>query len=360
MLGRFSYPIAKPEYELIKDECVVRSTVPTAREFLVSSSIDPRVAALLESDAVPALKSSQLHDGLHVGFKGSLPLMPVIRPMIRTASGYLLAGEFTRPTGALCWSLPSGIDLAKWAQLATECWSELAPDRFPSNEDDWHADRRWQTAAEARAALALAARVAINDVARAALTAAEDALRADCAAATRAATCGARRLLTAQGDELKLAVGEALSSFGFRVIDYDTVAPQGDRLEDLRITDPTSAGWEAIAEVRGYVQGAKLNDLLRIPRFASRYAVAQKREPSACWYVVNQFLDRDPASRDRALSSNPGEVETFATDYRGVLIDTVDLFRLLASVEAGDTPASEARRLLSEARGRFNFPVVGA
>jgi hypothetical protein len=168
--------------------------------------------------------------------------------------------------------------------------------------------------------------------------------------AALAADEGPRRLLTAHGDALVDAVEVALSNLGFEVENRDRTATEGDRLEDLRIRDPSEPGWLSLAEVRGYKHGAQVNDLLRIGRFVTRYVRTGATEPSRRWYIVNAFSGIDPAQRERALQSNPDEVGTFTEDG-GAVIETRVLYRLDQAMRRSTRRAAEIRSFLRSATG---------
>ncbi|WP_075764688.1 maleylpyruvate isomerase N-terminal domain-containing protein [Actinoalloteichus fjordicus] len=140
----------------------------------------------------------------------------------------------------------------------------------------------------------------------------------------------------------------------------DTVFPQGQRREDLRVRDPDEPGWEAIVEIKGYTRGAQVNHLARIRRWASRYATDHGRAPDALWHVVNHFRTTDPSARPVVLPDDDALVDLVAEG--GVLIDTRDLFTAARDVQAG-TVAADVRKLLCGARGRWNHsepPVADA
>jgi hypothetical protein len=275
-------------------------------------------------------------------------------PFLTDGDGLVLAGGFARPGDlAETWCLPGGVDTPAWVAVAIEHWHASAPDRFPRRAD-WLTRPEWITPSE-----------------RAAIQAAEDhdatlrhyleqhqrravELATNLTDAQGAATEGARRLLTRQGDHLVAAVAQTLIDIGFGVQHMDPLtAEKGAKLEDLRVSVD---GWEALAEVRGYRGGAQLNDMLRVGRFVARFAAENGRLPRATWYVVNQFIDRDPDTRDRPLASNPEEVATFA-ESSGLIIDTRDLFRLWSAAIGGELTHEEARLLLVNARGMFAYPV---
>jgi hypothetical protein len=162
-----------------------------------------------------------------------------------------------------------------------------------------------------------------------------------------------RRLLTAQGDDLRAEVISALKDIGFTVTDVDTeAAKKGDLLEDLRVTDPDSPGWIALAEVRGYGAGAKVSDLQRIGRFVERYIKAEGKPPSSRWYVVNHHIGWDPSIRPTPLASNREEVELFS-EVDGLVIDTRSLFTIRHEVRTGLKTEALARRSFRESRGWY-------
>jgi hypothetical protein len=162
--------------------------------------------------------------------------------------------------------------------------------------------------------------------------------------------------VTSQSTDLVTSVTAALSAFGFQVEDMDAVFPPGDRREDLRVHD---GDWTAIAEVKGYKDGAKSGDLPRIQRFVTRYLRDEKHEPDAAWYVVNQFKDESPEARQEALRSQPDDLAAFA-ESPGLVIDTRDLLRLWLAVQRGDIDPSTARSLLKSSSGLFSYiPTPG-
>ncbi|KRC65553.1 hypothetical protein ASE12_12790 [Aeromicrobium sp. Root236] len=207
---------------------------------------------------------------------------------------------------------------------------------------DWHSDPQWQTVDQREATSKISELDAEHAEAARVYQARRAELEMERLDAAKRAELGARRLLEAQGDTLKDEVAEAFREFGFTVEDADKEhAKKGDLLEDLRVLDPDDPDWVALVEVRGYSGGAKLSDLQRITRFATRFAAANRRVPSACWYVVNHFLGTDPGKRDEPLASNEEEVATFNEDG-GLIIGTPELFVLRERVRRGDLTAAEA------------------
>jgi hypothetical protein len=167
---------------------------------------------------------------------------------------------------------------------------------------------------------------------------------------------GRRILLTGQGDVLCEQVAQTLEAFGLEVERMDPNWPVGDKREDLRIRDPSTALWVAIVEVRGYRKGAQLTDLIRLhSRFRSRYQADVGELPNATWLITNHFIDDDPESREAVLRSNQAEIDAFGADG-ALVIDSVDLFRLGSAVIAGRISKVDARKALVAASGKFTPP----
>jgi hypothetical protein len=142
------------------------------------------------------------------------------------------------------------------------------------------------------------------------------------------------------------------------VTDMDKLTKKGDRREDLRVAIPDRPGWTALVEVRGYKRGAQVNDLQRIGgRFRRRYLQETERDADKVWYVVNQYLGEEPDGRPPTFSYNQQDLETFAEDD-GLVIDTVDLFRLLVALQRQEIEAGFARDRLIDASGRFDLATV--
>jgi hypothetical protein len=235
-----------------------------------------------------------------------------------------------------------------------ESWRELSPDRFPA-PPDWRVVSEWQSAQELAAIEHLATLRLEREATVARLSQQEDQAETERKLASEVADASLRRLLTDQGPTLVNEVLETLIELGFAPQDMDSVHPAGDRREDLRITTPDDPTWEAIAEVRGYQAGAKVNDFLRLSRFAVRYAAEKQRSPSAIWYIANIFIRQSPSERPPMLDSSNDEVEEFS-NAGGLVVDTRDLFRLRRAVQDGHLDKVAARRLLTAKTGRFKYP----
>lgn len=334
-------------------------SISNATEFEIPAGLDPTVARLVNTDLIPiaeAQGANSYASSEKLSYTAALGRSGVT-PFLQTTEPRILAGSFRRPFDeAHLWFLPLGANPVAWVSAAIAAWRAVNGERFPSPLD-WSTGSEWQTPSEH------AASVAIDDLTdeRSRLIAALDQQSAQAevtlAAAREAADLTERRLLTSQGTTLVGAAIEAFRALGFTVIDMDTITPETDRLEDLRISAPEDdPHWEAIAEVRGYASGAKVSDLIRIHgRFAPRYTKEKGHPPSASWYIANQFLKLDPSLRSAILETNPDEVSEFGASD-GLAIDTRDLLRLWLAVQRAAISPADARRLLRDAFGRFRFP----
>lgn len=156
---------------------------------------------------------------------------------------------------------------------------------------------------------------------------------------------GVQRLLTAQGDDLTDAVKEALETLGYAVQDMDAPkAPGEPRLEDLRITLPGRTGWTVLAEVKGYKNDAKVNDLQQLPgRPLRKYVDETGHRPSSLWHIVNTRIEENPSARKRARRHFNTEDTTLIAEYEGLILETRDLFEAAKAVDRGDHTPEEIR-----------------
>jgi hypothetical protein len=282
-----------------------------------------------------------------------------MQPLLVTTEPTAVAGIFQRRGGsAACLALPEGSNIVAWTRPAVEVWSEVAPERFPA-PPAWEHGERWMTSGERRRVKELEAVDSEWQEVRAGFAKRRAAAQEELIQARAEADAHQRRLLVAQGDDLVAAVTEALEAIGFEGRNMDEVWPQNDRREDLRVTARDHPGWNAIVEVRGYVRGAKQSDLLRISgRFVPRYMEDEGKAPSSAWYIVNHDLRRDPSQGDEVLAGNEAEITEFANGVAaGLVVDTVTLFKVLISVEAGAIDAPAARAELIGQKGIFRLTL---
>lgn len=326
-----------------------------------------RISHLTHEHLEPILKQRERHQIFRQGpARGSVAMSaaagpadprqatPSLDPFIETADGKCLAGRYPRSDASEAWVLPFDVpDVVPWLQAALAEWHSLAPDRFPG-VPDWSHQDAWSTAQEQQVRRDL---TAVEQARHQALQEFDDKARRlqdDLREAREAADRYERALLTAQDDALRLAVMRALREFGLDVVDADAEAEPGDDLEDLRVSDPDVPGWVALVEVKGYAKGAKTEAIGQFMRFQKRYMTREGRMADAEWYVVNQFLGRDPSLRQPALQGSPGDVSAFAAGG-GLVIDTVVLFKLLMDVREQRRTPQDVRSLLRNSTGRLSL-----
>lgn len=330
-----------------------------AEEFNVPDSIPEELRGLVEGILVPKLRTERQHHILRPSSSYPPALSMVdLRPLIATSTGECLAGMFRRRGNlADCWCLPDLLEnLAPWVSAAVDVWRAERPELFPE-QDQWKRAPEWHTPEEAIVAEKLARLRRERDEYLQGVVAQESQLESEMASANMAGDDGARGVLTEQGDELVRRVGRLLIDLGLGIEFMDDKWPPGDRREDLRLSTADS-DWRAIVEVRGYKRGAALVDLQRLGRFRARYVRDEGVEPDAMWYIVNQFVGQNPGERPAALASNPDDVDEFSL-LGGLIIDTVELFRLWRRVVVEGLAMEEARSALVAGAGVFTEKSVG-
>ncbi|MEO6500564.1 MAG: hypothetical protein ABIQ09_01485 [Jatrophihabitantaceae bacterium] len=332
------------------------------RELRRSADIPTRIQPLVEQlESVLRQRSSHEHfiskkllaSGPSAGHTTSRLAPPPLSPFAETADGRILAGRYDRSPTAEAWLLPSDVpDLNAWVSASLAEWHTRDRDRFPGSPE-WSRQLAWATHDERQLLSDLSTVRSELEATLERLNERERELTAMLATTQQAADTYERALLTANNDLLVQAVLRALTELGFIVTDADLSPEQTEKLEDLRVEDPTVPGWVALGEVKGYGKGAQTGALTQFIRFERRYRTRTGRQPDALWYIANQFKDRDPASRQKILQGNEADVSNFA-EVGGLLLDTVELFHLLDAVRSGRTTADEARRTLRETTGRFS------
>lgn len=336
--------------------------------FKVPEELDQSLRDLIESGLIPLFQSEKEHKTL-----GSIS-----RESRRSNYGNvaylwhtLVADNHERPLAGHTvrsqadhelWYIHSGISMKQlhsWLSYLIKRWASKDHEAFPYSVD-WRSQPEWQTAGE----LLIAGKINDNETSFAAAQAKyntnKTTLDKELTEAKEAANNGYRKLLHTQGDDLKEAVSNVLGEIGFTVVDVDEVreatAPGSEKLEDLRISLAVKGGnWTALSEVRGYSKGgAKTADLIRITgRFSKRYIAETGTEPDALWYIVNHDFDKvAPPDRKLALTEQPKDIKTFSEDG-GLVIDTVELFRLYSRIEKGEVTPEQARNTLMSSVGTF-------
>jgi hypothetical protein len=340
---------------------VVTAGQSFSSQFTIPDALTPEVADLVERDLLPIVRDRSPNSGLLQ--TSDSPWTPAkdwtesgwLTPFLVAGAKLALAGEFQRPGGAsIGWCLPEGADPLRWTRAAVTVLHARDPDRFPTNPS-WPEDDRWTTAKVGRLLAKrqelVADREQLLKQSDAQILELDDSL----AVARDEAERGLRRLLTVQGDDLASAAEQAFRDLGFGVQNMDKVNPESDRREDLRVTTLERADWVAIVEVRGRRGGgAAASDLLRIGRFAERFQADEGKTPDNRWYVISQWVGRDPASRPPAFSTSPDDLAAFEF-AGGLVIDTAHLFSLVRDVKDGRLSQEEARALLTGQVGRFEY-----
>ena len=283
-----------------------------------------------------------------------------VTPFLITTDHSVIAGSVISARGHAVWFVPFDVDLVSWVDAAVSDWGRHDPERFPSNTSstEWWRDQNWETECERVARSRLHELEAAHETVVAAHLQRQTQITAEIEAAAVVADGGERRLLTAQGDDLVEAVIDALTKIGLLVTNRDDGVTDSDRLQDLHVADPDLPDRVVIAEVRGYGKsGGKATDLnAKIRRFRERYIKSTGEEPHASWYIANQTIHLDPSARPMLLQGAQPDIDTFAENADGLVIDTVQLFRVLRRIERGEVDLPEFRARMMAARGRWSPP----
>ena len=158
---------------------------------------------------------------------------------------------------------------------------------------------------------------------------------------------GPRRAILDDGEPLVEAIEEILRALGFAVINMDHLAPAGTpKKEDLRLSVPDQAGWEAIVEIKGYSGGTKTNDADQMRRHREQYALDEQRSPDLALWITNPYRTLQPSARP-----DPDQnVHDKAKIAGAVHVLSTDLYRLWVRVRDGQMPAEEAQKQLMGAQ----------
>jgi hypothetical protein len=349
------------DYRTSWDKQIEMSSGHISQELKRVSPLPERIRRLAHEELEPTFKSRQSHEyfcttqsyqGLLSGnHKGSVP---ELEPFLLSGDDRVLAGRFRRSGCAEAWLLPSDTpNIHLWVKAAIAEWHQLDSKKFPGTPD-WAEMPAWMTIAERCITSDIG--VLEEEYEKATLRYQDQLthLQNQFRTLSEEADSYQRALLTTQSDTLKDAVARAFKDLGFDVEDRDSSAGQGDDLEDLRLTDTSAPGWVCLVEVKGYSKGAATAAISQFIRFNSRYYLENKSLPSGNWYVVNQFLGRDPLERQPVLHGKDEDVQAFAEGNGGLVIDTVDLFRILDRVASGNLLPGDARASLRSSTGRYS------
>lgn len=281
-----------------------------------------------------------------------------VLPLMNERDGSALAAIIELPGYKKFWTLPGETtDPVRWIKFFLDVMKRNQPDAFPSDQVGLADD--WRTPDELDAIAAVAQHKAETERIVQERQLLLGVLEQQSADATEMAEAGDRMLLTSQGDPLVNRVADVLRVFGFEVEDRDehAAATQSSKKEDLRITYPDygGTGWICLAEVKGFIKGAKANVILQVQKVAGIFEGQNGRPPTAQWYVVNHHLGDPAQTRPEPLKSNPDEVADFAADG-GLVIDTRWLFQLKKRVDMGTMTPEEAAESLIVQTGMFTLP----
>lgn len=344
----------------------VKPSSSVSTEFIIEEDLQADFESLTKDTLLPIFMSNERHAVLSarharptasgVGFTS----YNLWVPLIKDGDGKALAGYYRRVKDlpSELWHFPSlnNTDLKKWLKVLLKHWAFEQPETF-GHKNGWKLKTKWQTADEKQVKARLDAEIKAFAAQKAAHQRTIDAITDEYKLAQESADKEYRVLLTAKGDELKAAVLRSFTKLGFAVSDSDVDAKKGDLLEDLQVSVPAGfKPWLSLVEIRGYKNGAKLSDLLRIGRFVGRYQKEhQGTPPDAVWYVVNHSLEADPDEREIPLASKSEEVKEFAAANQGLVIDTRELLILLVAVDEGKFSPEQARQMLISQTGYFRI-----
>lgn len=334
-----------------------------SRTLRLGEELTEDVRKLLTSEALPWLEAQEKIPYLQEQSRWGAAPTPRDLPwdekvscqgFVTDADSNVVVGAFRRDLNSWCWAIPYRSTTPElWLAAALQEWRKTDATRFP-DVSPWRAREPWITSDEITVMSELEALESERKRALSEFATREQALIAAVQDAHLVAEHGPRRLLTAQSDELVDAVKVAFERLGFDVTDVDEVRTANGmvRVEDLHLTDPDNPDLRILAEVKGYTGGAKARDLIQISQHVVRYVQREGVAPDRTWYVVNQFLNKDPDLRQPPLVGATEDVDAFA-DEGGLVIDTRELFRLAEMTSAGRVTQIEARSQLVSQRGIF-------
>ena len=272
----------------------------------------------------------------------------------RSVSGYLKRYSWKETDLTVVgpgYGLPAADEIS-WFQAFLDDLHELHPGRVPQPSNRFSSPSAWYTPEEREWAQRIVEIQA--EVER--LQNEHEQAEAGFAAARERANAGIRRCLWADGDDLEEAIGDILKELGFKVRHMDSETKPGEsKREDLRLTIPDRAGWEAIAEVKGYPAGTRTNDARQIREHRDRYFREDARQPDLTLWIANTYKSvEDPSARP-----SPGnDVGQRAADIGAVHVLAADLYRLWALVQAGSLEQAQAlQHLIDAALGLWSPPA---
>lgn len=242
---------------------------------------------------------------------------------------------------------------AAWVELLVTQWAKSDKDAFPSF-GDWMDSPEWMVPEEEQILSQIQALEQKKQESMIEIDKQIGQLTTKLALTKANANKGLRRLITAQSEELVDEVAKALKDIGFNVTVVDQLVDEKrPKREDLRLEHLDKGGekWNAIVEVRGYARsGGTTADLLRLDRFANLYEKETGQAPNKRIYIVNGQLELLPSQRQEPLASATEDLQIFS-DSDGILIWSIDLFRVLKATDPTDYPT--LLESIKHAQGRW-------
>lgn len=281
--------------------------------------------------------------------------------LVQTTSGHAVAlrAEVNPKSGPfgedgpsrIVLALPDGVDLAPWFRVFLDDVHEVDPKRVPHPPPRLASPEAWYTPDERR----IAERIRAIAAERHQLAQEEEHLEAELIRKSEEADAGLRLAIWEDGDELVSAIEDILRQLGFDVRNMDAETPEGaPKREDLRLTHPDLADWEALVEVKGYSGGTRTKDAQQVQRYRMEYAKERSRDPDLTLWIANSHRHSDPSARPEPDDN----VRTQAENIDTVHVLTTDLYRLWALVADGQLDPAEAVRELSAAAPGLWEPSV--
>lgn len=304
--------------------------------------------ALVKRDLQTVAQNRSTQFGVRTVTPFGEPVTPSVAhftPFLRGPDDLTLAGRIRHQGGGSVWIVPADVnELESWWRHALQDWhQEYGSPRFPG-VPNWSEAEEWMTHEERQINRAVEDAEAAFAIVKAEHEGRIEEYRSAADAAREKADNNERVLLIGQGDPLQDAVLGALQTLGFTVRDMDKEWDDKARREDYRIEDPDSPGWLAIGDATGTAKGAKASKHTALTGFGTKYVLEERpAESPYLWMIVNRKIQQDPNTRGELFRED--EAASFAIN-QGLAIDTVALFLLVNSVNAGEIEASDVRAWL--------------
>lgn len=265
----------------------------------------------------------------------------VARPLVM-AGDNVVAALYDRGEGVGL-AIPGSADVVEWFRGFLEHIHRLDAGVVPLSPPKVARPDDWRTASEMEV-MAQLTRIdeEIAELTRWRREAAESLIEAG-----RDAEVGERWMLWADGDDLVGSVRMSLEELGFTVAEVDKAGR-----EQLHVVHEELPDWVALVEVAAYDGEPGVSELRAVNHHRMAYIAEHGNQPSAVWWVANEFRGLDPSRRPRPLES----LTDSAALVDVVAFSTRDLFILGRDVGLQRIGADGARKLLTEAEpGVFRY-----